>query len=410
MNNPIVIPLPEGFVFTNREFLRVSDEIEIPVLHSRPEATKKLCLAMNGYFNPSWRFYTNITTPPFLGDPVEVWARVSEDYAPFNIDVTTEVYPVEDGKVAVIAIGGNYTDWYGSPAGGVAFVGGFYNSAPGVGYVFANNLSNYPKYVAEAVSHEAGHAFGLSHQALWNGNTLVSAYNQGDGFYAPIMGVGYYAPRTIWFKGPTDASPASIQDDIKVLTNNLGLVPDESAPVLIEDGIIDIHGLINNASDEDTNSFFTPGGELHAKIEADSVGENLDPTLDLLDSSNNVIASGVELSVTLSAGQYYLKARGNGVYGDQGRYKISGTLVSYNNVVIRNGDSLLLNVTGYDKKGNLSQIQNVEWFGGSPIVDLQLSNNGTLCKVLTKPSVYGSVVLVCTANGKSDSIELVVNP
>ena len=76
----------------------------------------------------------------------------------------------------MIAIGGNYTDWYGAAAGGVAYVGGFYNSAPNVGYVFPGALANgNPKYVAEAAAHEAGHLFGLQHQAAWSGKMALMA-------------------------------------------------------------------------------------------------------------------------------------------------------------------------------------------------------------------------------------------
>ena len=47
------------------------------------------------------------------------------------------------------------------------------------------------KYIAEAISHEAGHNMGLSH----DGNATTGYYSgQGSGAtgWAPIMGVGYY--------------------------------------------------------------------------------------------------------------------------------------------------------------------------------------------------------------------------
>jgi hypothetical protein len=107
-----------------------------------------------------------------------------------------------------VAIGGHYSDWYGSSAGGVAYVGGFTNSMPNVAYVFENALGNgNPRYVAEAAAHEAGHLFGLQHQAVWSGSTLVEGYNSGTGDWAPIMGTGYYADRTTWHRGPTRLLP-----------------------------------------------------------------------------------------------------------------------------------------------------------------------------------------------------------
>ncbi len=51
--------------------------------------------------------------------------------------------------------------------------------------VFADNLYNYPKYIADAASHEAGHSFGLHHDG-----TSTSGYYSGQGIWAPIMGAG----------------------------------------------------------------------------------------------------------------------------------------------------------------------------------------------------------------------------
>jgi hypothetical protein len=74
----------------------------IPALSINPGATAKLYLDFDGDFQASWGAWSNITTPAFdtNGDPStfsageiaaiqETWARVAEDYAPFNIDVIT---------------------------------------------------------------------------------------------------------------------------------------------------------------------------------------------------------------------------------------------------------------------------------------------------------------------------------
>ena len=193
----------------------------LPQLHSNPGATAKLFLDFDGHFEASWFAYSNVSTPAFDqdGDPStfsdgesssihEIWARVSEDYAPFNIDVTTVDPGNETDRVtAVIAIGGSNTDWYGGSAAGVSYIGGFSNFMPNVGYVFATGLGGSTKYVAEAAAHEAGHLFGLSHQATWNGSTLVTEYSSGSGDWAPIMGIGYYATRSTWYNGPTPSGP-----------------------------------------------------------------------------------------------------------------------------------------------------------------------------------------------------------
>ena len=87
---------------------------------------------------------------------------------------------IADHVAAHLVIGGSYSDWYGTAAGGVSYVGGFAGGASNVGFVFADTLSNgNPRYVAEAASHEAGHLFGLEHQATWSGTQLVTEYNAG---------------------------------------------------------------------------------------------------------------------------------------------------------------------------------------------------------------------------------------
>src|SRR4029078_1314642 len=110
-------------------------------------------------------------------------------------------------------------------------VGGFSTSASNVAFVFADSLNRGdPRDVAEAASHEAGHLFGLEHQATWNGSQLISEYNAGTTAFAPIMGLSYYADRTTWANGATSASPTSRQDELSTIassTNGFGYAPDD---------------------------------------------------------------------------------------------------------------------------------------------------------------------------------------
>lgn len=332
----------------------------LPQLSSRPGATAKLVLDFDGNTLASWGGYTNVITPAYDqdGDPTtfsagelasinEIWARVSEDYAPFNIDVTTiDPGVLTDKVVAKIAIGGNYSDWYGSSAGGVAYVGGFYNFASNVGFVFKDALGNgNPKYVAEAAAHEAGHLFGLQHQAAWSGTTLVSAYSQGDANWAPIMGVGYYSNRTTWFNGPTPSGPTSYEDELAILSGSndgFGYRADDygssiatASSLPISGGSVNVAGLIGQYTDADYFQFTTTGGTLNLQLNVAQFGANLDSVLELQDGSGTVIASsaptnslGSSLSLTVGAGTYYLVARGMGDYGDMGQYTITGTIAA----------------------------------------------------------------------------------
>jgi hypothetical protein len=329
----------------------------LPQLSSNPGASAKLFLDFNGHFQASWGSWSNATTPVYDtdGDATtfssgeltaiqQIWARVAEDYAPFNVDVTTiDPGSLANKVVAHIAIGGSASDWYGSSAGGVAYVGGFYNSAPNVGYVFENNLGNgNAKYVAEAASHEAGHLFGLQHQALWSGSTLVQSYHQGANGWAPIMGVGYYQERSTWHNGTTSAGPSAYQDDLSILTNSnngFGWRADDfgstiaTASTLATSGTsVSLSALLGN-NDQDVWSFTTTGGAVIFSLDVASYGPNLDSVLELLDAAGNAIVTanpttslGASIATTIGAGTFYLVARSSGGYGNMGQYTLAGTV------------------------------------------------------------------------------------
>src|SRR5207247_335687 len=147
-----------------------------------------------------------------------------------------------------------------------SYVGGFAGGASNVAYVFANTLDGgNPRYIAEAASHEAGHLFGLEHQATWNAGQLVTEYNSGTAAWAPIMGVGYYANRTTWGNGPTTASPTAHQDDLSLIastTNGFGYVPDDygntlatAATLPIASGGANLSGMVGRNDDRDVFKF-----------------------------------------------------------------------------------------------------------------------------------------------------------
>jgi hypothetical protein len=327
----------------------------LPQLSSSPGSTAKLYLDFNGDFQATWGAWNNVTTPVYDrdGDPTsfsatelahiqEIWARVSEDFAPWNIDVTT-IAPgsLANQVVAHIAIGGNGS-WYSSGVGGVAYIGGFYNSAPNVGYVFSNNLSS-ARSVAECASHEAGHLFGLYHQSVWSGTTLVQEYNPGNSAWSPIMGNSYSGARSTWHNGVTNQSSTTTQDQIVVLansSNNFGLRTDDfgntigtASTLPITNGTVNFAGLINRHDDVDVWQFTTTGGALSFTLTVSQYGPNLDGILELRDANNTLLvladptgSFNASISTTVVAGTYYLVARSDGTYGNMGRYTISGSV------------------------------------------------------------------------------------
>lgn len=332
----------------------------LPELHSLAGATAKLVLDFNGNTLSSWGGRTNVVTPAYdidgdsttfsdqeLANIREIWKRVAEDYAPFKIDVTTaDPGVLTDKVVAKIAIGGSNADWYKQSAGGVAYIGGFSNAASNVGFAFAKNLgSGNARYVADAVSHESGHLFGLQHQALWNGTTLVSEYSQGNANWAPIMGVGYYSAVTTWANGATSASSTSYQDNMAVIAssangfgyrvNTIGSAA--TAGTLGTTGTFSVAGLVAQNTDQQWWKFTTAGGNAAFNVNNIGVGANLDSVLEIRNASGVVVytansstSMNSTLSVSLASGTYYAVVRSTGVYGYVGQYSLTGSFVPSN--------------------------------------------------------------------------------
>src|SRR5262249_12715520 len=138
------------------------------------------------YVTPAFTFDEDRTT--FTDDELSaiyyIWKHAAEDFSPFNINVTT-VRPAKIGYPTSIEvlIGGDGA-WFGNP-GYIAGLGGG-NAA----VVFSEAMGNAVREMAEVVSHEAGHAFGLFHQSSFDANgNLVATYYEGPGDgTAPIMG------------------------------------------------------------------------------------------------------------------------------------------------------------------------------------------------------------------------------
>ena len=214
----------------------------IPALESDPSAPASLYLDFDGHFEAVWGGFRNVTTRVYDADGdettfsddelariAEIWERTAEDFAPFNLNVTTvepavlaEGMPSDaaNGIALRVAIGGSWSDWYSNSAGGVAYRNVFTNFIPNVVYVFSNNLGDDAYYVSEVSSHEAGHGFGLAHQSLYDENNVrVAEYHPGDGYWAPIMGGGLPEVST-WHYGPSATSAFHFQDDLASITRD----------------------------------------------------------------------------------------------------------------------------------------------------------------------------------------------
>ncbi len=329
---------------------------DIPVLHSNAGANASIYLDFDGHFISQWGAYSNVTTPVYdidgdattfsdteLSRITEIWKRVAEDFAPFDINVTTvDPGDFSNGKALRVSIGGNGS-WIG-PYGGVAYVNSFTNAVPNVAFVFTKNLGNgNAKYTAEATSHEAGHAVGLQHQSDYDGSgTLIREYSNGYGDFAPIMGVGYSAARTTWHNGTT-TSANTYQDDMTVIAraaNGFGYRTDDHADSYASATAADLSGttisgsgIIEQMSDVDYFSFTTASGQITLTLTGAEIGTNLDSILELRSANGTLIATadpsnsyGATITETVAAGTYHLVVRSTGVYGSVGQFSFTGDI------------------------------------------------------------------------------------
>jgi hypothetical protein len=345
------------------------------MLHSRPSATKKIYLDFNGHTTTGTSWNTSkgipsIVTPPydidgntaaFSNTELEriqyIWQRVAEDFAPFDVDVTTED-PGSAGLIKAsssdvnygvrVCIGGSSYDWYGAGAGGVAYLGSFDWSSDTPCFVFTAQLgTGNEKYTAEATSHEVGHTLDLAHDGRTNPK---EGYFQGHGDWAPIMGVGYYKNVVQFSKGEY-AYANNTEDDLADITQpyNIPYIADDFGNTIatatpVPAGMVAIAGLIGTRTDVDLFRFETSGGTLIFNVAVDSRSPNLNVEATLLNGLGETLAVsspttslGTSFTVSgLAAGTYYLQIDGVGQgdplstgysdYGSIGNYVLTGTV------------------------------------------------------------------------------------
>lgn len=428
-------------------------------LHSKPGSSRILHLDFDGHVlsGTAWNQNNNggldIVAPPFDtdGNPgvfsdderrriQEIWARVAEDYAPFDVDVTTELLSeaqitrststdLEFGTRVLISPISSYFGSYG----GIAYVGVYDSTGSNHSFyqpalVFPENLGGgWPKYVAEAASHEAGHTLGLSH----DGTSSVGYYQghgSGETGWASIMGVGYYQNLSQWSRGEYPGAN-NVENDFTVIqSNGLSFRVDDhgnssSAATYLPAGTqLGVDGILETNADADVFAFTTGAGAISVSVSPVKYGPNVDLLVELRDASGTLLSSGnpvdtlgVTLAPTVSAGTYFLTVRGTGKpangtdygysnYGSVGFYFVRGTVqgtgpvapVAVAKAAPQTGDAPL--VTVLDGSGSFDQDGSVvshEWVfgdgssGTGSVVGHTYSAAGTYTAVLTVTDSQG---------------------
>lgn len=350
----------------------------VPIFHSRPSAKQKIFLDFNGHrvTGTGWNENNDgrmIEAPAYdvggddhVFDPSEqqsierIWARVAEDFAPFDIDVTTESPPAASfrrGSEAIRVIISSNIDqrtgnrWFDG-SGGVAYMGSWQWKTDTPVWVFENNLGGDEKRIAEAISHEVGHALGLDHDG-GSEEDYFKGFGDREHGWAPIMGAAYNKPVTQWSRGDY-VGASNTEDDLDIITspeNGVRFVQDDHASLfgfatrLEHKSLSQVFasGLISEPTDLDMFFFETNAGQIDLDVRGSEHGSNLDIQATLFNAHGNKIVTyappdslAVSVTVTAPAGKYYLLVDGGGSgdgpvgysdYGSLGWYSISGTIV-----------------------------------------------------------------------------------
>ena len=353
------------------------------LLHSKPGAPRTIYLNFKGatLTGTAWNSSGNslIALPfdldglPYSLSTAElqriqyIWQRVAEDYAAFDVNVTTEAVPLDrisrsssaDQLFGTTVLITSSKGVYSCSCGGVAYLGVFDDTSevykPAL--VFYDRLGGgSEKFVAEAISHEAGHNMGLAHDG-----TATTGYFTGQGSgatgWAPIMGVGYYQSLVQWSKGAYSGAN-NTQDDYAVMqSNGLPLRADDHGNTFAtatrltgtsSGGITAVaaRGVIERPTDIDQFVFSAAAGTARFTVNPTARSANLDAWVGLRNAAGILLANvnpadllDATFSVVLpAAGTYYLSVQGTGkgdplttgytAYGSLGQYAVSGSFAS----------------------------------------------------------------------------------
>jgi hypothetical protein len=332
--------------------------------HSRPSSPLKIYLDFTGHTTTgtAWNTETGFawfTTPVWGRDgdsttfsPAEAaeiqqaFASVAEDFAPFNVDVTTQDPGVEglrrtsstDAYYGIRVVIGENT-WYNVQNSGYAKFYSFSWATDTPAYCFTTPTTS-TKQIAECISHEVGHTVGLKH----DGHTSGLTYYAGHANWAPIMGDSYSKAITQWSRGQYPGANNG-EDDLAIIASYLGWVPDDYVGTTATTATLSAGttrgGAVSWGVGEYDAFKFSLTGTRNVNIQswewAHWVDSNLNMRVQLTNAAGTVIAASsptgttrTNMTVTLGAGTYYVFIDGVGEGTTTTGYTNYGSLGFYN--------------------------------------------------------------------------------
>ena len=350
----------------------------VPLRESLPGASRVLYLDFDGeqvsntLWNAQYREGEQIAA---LGSGMgsneieRVWMEVSEDFRPFEVNVTTDrrIYEEASPQNRMMAVFTLSDEWYNEnfPAhaktGGIAGPGTFGMESHLLCWVFTSRVVGTSNR-AVACSHELGHTLGLHHDGQRT-REYYGGHGEGPTSWAPIMGAGYDRRVTQWSAGGYENYQnleGGDEDDILLIKEHLGEREDED-----RDRPDTARAIQVTAAGNGTGEALSGDGVITSQFDADYLyyqaqtpgvlllevkpfgsttdghGANIDVELQLLDESGSVLATenpAGELSASARyeidlPGRYFLRIDGTGKderegyshYGSVGCYLIEGS-------------------------------------------------------------------------------------
>ena len=343
---------------------------DVFALSSRPASTRTIYLDFDGatYSGTRWKNGAEIVSPAYSIDAdrttyssVEraqiylAWQTVAEDYAPFDVNVTTlrpdpsalsRTSTVDLTYGMPVVISPTNSVGFGCGCGGLSYVGIFgtvnatdYQPA----WIFTNGSGTGGYDMGQIISHEVGHTFGLSHDG-----TGQASYYAGAKGWGPIMGASYCRRASHWSMGEY-AGANNVEDDTAVIARTAPVVADDHSSSLLGATPLDagspVAGTITTRADTDAFSFSAygrtalsvagPAGFSNLDVRLTiltplgATVATVDPVADVADDASMAATWLVDLPATAASYVAVVDGTGMGTPSEAGRYSDYGSLGAY---------------------------------------------------------------------------------
>ncbi|MBI2808901.1 MAG: Ig-like domain repeat protein [Planctomycetes bacterium] len=391
----------------------------VPALNSKPGAAKTIFLDFDGHSaTDSWNSGNPYTIAPFdlNGDTAEltpgeklaiydIWRVMAEDWAPFDVNISTNYAGAfADGVANRAVFGGDPADvGQGAITLGVAFLDSFAAGGSDVKTFFtftahsafqaatdsSEQLVGDALWIANVASHEAGHTMGLVHYG--GGNSQPLGIMQ-----TPSTSIA----QALWRNALThDGEPPVItQDDMAVIAGVLGYRTDDHGNDYTTATILSTangtnyssSGIIEQLSDLDYFRFVAAGASTEIRASVLDYVNDLDVKIRLFDSDGTTLLASDDPAgsfdafltfATTPGATYYVEVSSNGDAGEAGQYEIEmgppgttgagsgGSGLTFGLTKVGAGTVILAQANGYGGVTSVAEgilrIQNDDALGGA---------------------------------------------